>query len=93
MVGLWIGVILRFIFSDLEPNYVYHIDKTDTYLILDLINPIGKVLQIKIQNSELEKIEFVKKTFWKAFGKVSIHKGGMVENYKTVGEYYTSHSD
>lgn len=92
ILGLWIGVFLKFILFDLEPNYLFNINKTENHLILDLINPIGKIQKVKVPLNELEKIELEKKTFWKAFDKIYVQKDGTVQNYRIADRYLTEQS-
>ncbi|MDP2059191.1 MAG: hypothetical protein U1C58_12720 [Flavobacteriaceae bacterium] len=92
ILGLWIGVFLRFILFDLEPNYLFNINKTEKHLILDLINPIGKIQKVKVPLNELEKIELEKKTFWKAFDKIYVQKDGTVQNYRIADRNLTEQS-
>ncbi|WP_373400034.1 hypothetical protein V8V91_10665 [Algoriphagus halophilus] len=84
LCGIWIAVFLRYLLLDVKPTYLFNLTKTENYLILDLTNPIGKTLKVKVSLNELEKFEVEKRTFWRAFDKINLKVDGKFRHYKTV---------
>ena len=73
IIGFWIGTILGVVFKELKPKYIYDFSINEEAIRFYLVNVFGNKEDVFLQMSQIEKIKYRKKNFWRNWDKVWVH--------------------